>query len=64
MLPRPKFLLLPQAGPPEGADLDLPAVSSVRDLHCLYTQLLSLLHLPFPLGHGYISHQQQLGDTE
>jgi len=59
-----RFPLLSQAGPPEGADLELPAVSGLRDLHCLRPQLLSLLHLPIPLRHGCVGCQQLVYDSE
>uniref|UniRef100_A0A8C9E9B1 Uncharacterized protein n=1 Tax=Phocoena sinus TaxID=42100 RepID=A0A8C9E9B1_PHOSS len=52
VLSRPRFHLLSQAGLSEGADLELPAVSSLRDLCCLHTQLPNLLRFPFPLRHG------------
>ena len=59
-----RFPLLSQAGPPEGADLELPAVSSLRDLHCLRPQLLSLLRLPIPLRHGCVGCQQLVYDSD
>lgn len=60
----PGFPSPPQFGPVEGNDLDLPAVNSIRDLHCLHTQLPILLHLPLPLKHGYQWHQKQCPDIE
>lgn len=59
-----RFSLLSQAGPPEGADLELPAVSGLRDLRCLRPQLLSLLRLPIPLRHGCVWCQQLICDSE
>lgn len=59
-----RFPLLSQAGPPEGADLELPAVSGLRDLRCLRPQLLSLLRLPIPPRHGCVGCQQLVYDSE
>ncbi|XP_067604762.1 solute carrier family 22 member 6 isoform X3 [Pseudorca crassidens] len=53
-----------EAGPPEGAHLELPADGCVRNLRRLCSQLPRLLRLPAPLGHVAGWHFPQLHDTE
>uniref|UniRef100_A0A452UGD7 Solute carrier family 22 member 6 n=1 Tax=Ursus maritimus TaxID=29073 RepID=A0A452UGD7_URSMA len=53
-----------QAGPPQAADLELPADGRVRNLCGLCSQLPRLLHLPAPLRHVAGWHRPQLHDTE
>ncbi|XP_070313617.1 solute carrier family 22 member 6 isoform X3 [Odocoileus virginianus] len=56
--------IVTEAGPPEGADLQLPADSCVRNLCRLRSQLPRLLCLPAPLGHVDSWRRPQLHDTE
>ncbi|XP_032976766.1 solute carrier family 22 member 6 isoform X3 [Rhinolophus ferrumequinum] len=53
-----------QAGPQEGADLELPADSCDGDLCGLRSQLSHLLCLPSPLGHVDSWHHPQQHDPE
>lgn len=53
-----------QAGPPEGAHLQLPADSCVGNLCRLRSQLPRLLCLPAPLGHVDSWRRPQLHNTE
>ncbi|XP_010631258.1 solute carrier family 22 member 6 isoform X3 [Fukomys damarensis] len=56
--------IVTEAGPPQGADPELPADSRVGDLRCLCPQLPPLLHLPAALRHVPGQHRDQLHDNK